>query len=179
MPEAKEIIIESKKHGTVTVLLDQKDWDKVKDYKWHMSSDGYVRAKIKDPKGRTRIKNGYVCAKHADVHMHRLIMGTPSDLFTDHINGNKADNRKSNLRVCTNAENSRNSKPHTNSKSGYKGVSAQPLSRRNPWKANIRVEGKKKHIGCFVTTEEAALAYDEKAKEYFGEFAYLNFPDEV
>ena len=57
MPEAKEIIIESKKHGTVTVLLDQKDWDKVKDYKWHMSSDGYVRAKIKDPKGRTRIKN--------------------------------------------------------------------------------------------------------------------------
>jgi hypothetical protein len=66
MPEVKELIIESKKHGTVTVLLDQEDWDKVKDYKWHISNDGYVRAKIKDPKGRTRIKR--LCIKHATTY---------------------------------------------------------------------------------------------------------------
>ena len=179
MPEVKEIIIESKKHGTVTVLLDQEDWDKVKDYKWHLSSDGYVRAKIKDPKGRTRIKNGYVCAKHADVHMHRLILGTPKGLQTDHINGNTTDNRKSNLRVCNESQNARNRRPRKDNKAGLKGVSAQPLSKRNPWRAKIRIEGKRIYLGCFATAEEAGRAYDKRAKEEWGEFAYLNFPDEV
>ena len=177
MPATKEIMINSKKHGTVTVLLDEEDWDKVKDYKWHISSRGYVRTTIMDPRGRTLIRNGYVCAKSANLFMHRLILNTPKDLQTDHINGNKADNRKSNLRACTNAQNGQNKKPYK-CKSGYKGVSPVPNSKRNPWKASIRVEGKKIHIGVFTTAEKAARAYDNRATKEWGEFAYLNFPEE-
>lgn len=178
MPETKEMIIESKKYGTVTVLLDQEDWDKVKDYKWYLSKDGYVRTKIKDPKGRTRIKNGYVCAMCVDVNMHRLIMNTPKGWCTDHINGNKIDNRKSNLRICTTKQNARNRKPHYNNKSGYKGVSPSG-NRGKPWRAKIYLDGKTEYLGNFHTPEEAARVYDTRAKEEWGEFAYLNFPHEV
>jgi hypothetical protein len=88
----------------------------------------------------------------------------------DHINRIKSDNRISNLRECSPRENSYNTKGQ-NKTSKYKGVSLD----NNKWKAQIRINGIKTTIGRFNTEIEAAKAYDEKAKEFQGDFAVLNF----
>ena len=106
--------------------------------------------------------------------MHRFIMKPKSNEYVDHINGDKLDNRKENLRICTKKENQRNQKVRKDNTSGYKGVA---LMAGKYWRAYITSGGsRQKHLGNFKTKEEAARAYDEKAKEYFGEFARLNFP---
>jgi len=97
-------------------------------------------------------------------------------MHVDHINGNPLDNRKSNLRICTHAENSNNTGPRKNNTSGYKGVYWAKRNKR--WLAQITHNGKQVYIGHYKDKEEAARAYDAKAKEFQGEFAYLNFPDE-
>ncbi len=105
--------------------------------------------------------------------MHRLIMRTPKGMETDHINGNGLDNRRSNLRICTKAQNqmNRNSRHHS---SGFKGVYRRSEHR---WAARIQVHGDRIHLGVFRDPTLAAIAYDEAAMKYFGEFASPNFPD--
>jgi len=102
-------------------------------------------------------------------------MSAPADMQVDHINGNPLDNRRENLRICTRAQNTCNRKAVVNSKSGYKGVTKKNSSRK--WIPEIRKDGKKLYLGSYNTPEEAAKAYDKAAKEIFGEFAKLNFPD--
>lgn len=94
---------------------------------------------------------------------------------TDHINGNTLDNRKENLRICSIAENGRNRKIQKNNTSGYSGVSY--MKGVCKWQATICVNKNKIYLGVFETAEESARAYDSAAKEYFGEFARLNFTD--
>jgi hypothetical protein len=108
------------------------------------------------------------------VFMHRLIMDAPAGLVVDHTNGNKHDNRRSNLRKCTQSENRRNSRKSRGT-SRFKGVSW--LRTRGKWQANIYHDGKSIHLGLFDDEIEAAMAYDRKARELFGEFACLNFPE--
>lgn len=94
----------------------------------------------------------------------------------DHINGDGLDNRRSNLRVCSHAENRRNSKKVSGRRklaSHYKGVSHPS---KNRWTASITVMWKTLHIGSFKTEIEAARAYDEAARNHHGVFARLNFP---
>lgn len=105
--------------------------------------------------------------------MHREIMQTPMELQTDHINGNKLDNRKENLRICTCSENQHNKKIYKNNLSGYKGVYFDKAN--NCWRALIRINGKKIYLGTFYASKDAAKAYDIAAKKYFGEFAVFNF----
>ena len=100
-------------------------------------------------------------------------MNAPAGLVVDHIDGNGLNNRKSNLRVCTQAQNSLNSRPRRNSSSRYKGVSF--YKRDKIWQAQIFYNFRTINIGRFDDEIEAALAYDRKAAELFGEFAYLNF----
>jgi hypothetical protein len=104
--------------------------------------------------------------------MHSVLIGLP---IVDHWNHDTLDNRRGNLRGCSHAENMRNQKIHSSSKSGLKGVWWNKI--RSKWQAQIEVGGIKKHLGLFLSSQDAARAYDTAAKEFHGEFAHLNFPD--
>jgi hypothetical protein len=107
--------------------------------------------------------------------MHRAVMGVEDKRYVDHQNHNGLDNRRKNLRIATWEENCWNKrKPNTNSSSIYKGVMWD--KRRGNWQVMIGYKGKKIFIGYFDDEQEAARAYDAKAKELYGEFAALNFP---
>jgi hypothetical protein len=101
--------------------------------------------------------------------VHRLLMGLkPGDKRqVDHINSNRLDNRRCNLRVCTCRENRRNARKRKDNTSGYKGVIR--LARDGTYRAVLAVGG-------FATAEEAARVYDTMAEVVYGEYALLNFP---
>lgn len=131
------------------ILYDNEDADIVASRRWHVHPTlGYAMG------------GGY--------YMHRVILGlTSPNQISDHINGNKIDNRRANLRVCTRTENNRNRRGVIR-KNGYKGVYLQTNTGR--WAA----EANHKYLGAFATAEEAALAYNRAALELHGEFARLN-----
>ena len=101
----------------------------------------------------------------------RLIMDAPNECVVDHINGNPLDNRRANLRLCTQAENNLN---RGATKGSFKGVWID--KRYGSWIAQIGHNGKRRHLGSFATPEDAARAYDTAARELHGNFAHLNFP---
>jgi len=104
-------------------------------------------------------------------------MQPPPGMMIDHINGNGLDDRRANMRTCTNQQNMRNLRKRRSGSSIYKGVYYD--KRRRTWYARICHNGKNIHLGTFATEIEAARAYDRAARRLFGEFARLNFPDEV
>ena len=107
------------------------------------------------------------------VLMHRAIMDATDGKHVDHINGNRLDNRRKNLRIVTPSMNLANSKKQKNNTSGYMGVSRD---RGGRWRTQLNFQKKRYYGGLHDTPEEAARAYDELAKEIHGEFATLNFP---
>lgn len=158
---AKIPLGENAKNGYAIVDADMA-W--IEGYHWNKSGK-YV--------ARDVFSNGY---KHKML-LHRFILKLSKEDKTlcDHINRNPLDNRKSNLRKADSSQNNMNRGTRSNNTSGYKGVSYDVS--RNKWQSMIACRGERYHIGRFPTKEEAARAYDEKAKELFGEFAYLNFPE--
>lgn len=96
----------------------------------------------------------------------------PAGLVIDHINGERADNRLANLRVCTFQENHYNRKPRSDNKSGFRGVSWH--KQKQKWVAQITVGGKSKFLGFFANPEDAYIAYCKMALEHYGEFARLD-----
>lgn len=109
------------------------------------------------------------------IYMHRQVLHLKDkSLHADHINHNTLDNRECNLRPATYTQNRMNSRIGTRNKSGYKGVSWHKHA--NKFIASLRTDGKLIYLGLFVDPSEAAKAYDRKAKELFGIFAFLNFP---
>lgn len=120
--------------------------------------------------------NGYAVrfphqnGKEITIRMHRVVNQTPDHLFTDHINGDKLDNRRSNLRIATRSQNSWNSKKlRKHNTSGFKGVSWH--KRNQMFHAEIRAFGKHYHLGNFKTAEEASSAYKDASIRLHGEFA--------
>lgn len=107
--------------------------------------------------------------------LHRFVMNAQKGEEIDHISRDTLDNRKSNLRRCTRSQNIANARLNARNSSGYRGVSRDKRTGR--WIAQIQVRSSPRHIGVFDTPLEAALAYDAVAREAFGEFAFLNFPD--
>lgn len=157
----------SGKHG-LTAVVDLDIYRKIQKAGLRFYSSGkgkwlYAQAHIFKGKGNDKV-----------VQLHRWIMDAQPGQVVDHINGDRMDNRRENLRLCTVAENIRNQKRRA-SKSGFKGV----VQKRGRWQASYTYEGKRIYLGYFATAEEAACAYDRAAREAFGEFALLNFPDDV
>ncbi len=145
-------------------LVDDEDYERVAAFRWyaHYSTNTrtfYADRHILTSSGRDRT-----------LTMARFILDAAADAQTDHISHDTLDNRRANLRICTAAENRRNRIHHRNTKSGFKGV----YSQQRRWRAYIRVNGHRLYLGSFATAKEAACAYDDAARKYFGEFAFLN-----
>ena len=140
------------------VLVDAEDMDKIGSYrKWFISTRGDVYAQIH--------KNG----KTTSHKIHRVITNAPVGMDVDHINGNPLDNRRVNLRICTHAENSRNTKLARNNTSGHIGVSWDKS--RKKWSARIKLNYKDIYIGRYETIKDAIEARLNAENKYFGDFA--------
>jgi len=146
-------------------LVDDEDYEELNKYKW-FAHDNYGWTFYARRTGRKADGKRYL------IQMHRVILNAPKDMFVDHIDSNGLNNQRSNLRLCTNQQNNRHARPYSNGSSKFKGVCWH--KRIKEWQANIRIDGKLKHIGYFKNEKDAALAYNVKALEYFGEFALPN-----
>lgn len=143
-------------------LVDKEDYDYLIQWKWYCSAGGYA---VRD-QHITVSKNKY---RKKCIYMHRVILGIPKGMDTDHIDMNLLDNRRCNLRKCTRSQNSFNKKKYKNNKQLYKGV--YKVTKSPKWFSSICVEGDSHYLGIFETQEEAALAYNEASIRYHGEFS--------
>lgn len=150
-----------------STTLDLEDLPLVATHRWHYTSVGYADSRVWDDEGRKQ--------EHQLMHrMHRLILGVTAKLaLADHKNGDRLDNRRTNLRLCTNHQNLMNLGMRPSNTSGFKGVHF--VKKRAKYQATVTLGSKKKFLGLFVAPEDAARAYDAAAMEHFGEFARLNF----
>lgn len=166
-------------------IVDPQDYDRLAAFSWYASKSR--RTWYAQCSGRLDIDLG----KRRHISMHREVMSLPAvskvepsngqilgafdDRFVDHQNHNGLDNRRSNLRIATLAENSFNRrKTSASSTSRFKGVSWD--KREAKWRVQGRLNGRQATIGYFDIEEDAAKAYDAWAKQAFGQFAALNFP---
>jgi hypothetical protein len=149
-------------------LVDDEDFDYLNQWKWfaHKQKKTYYAG-----------RNIFISNKFKTIHMHRVIMKTPDNMEVDHCDFNGLNCQKSNMRNCTHQQNSWNRKSFGSSQ--YLGVSLYTKEHNGIERkyiiAHFETNGVQKHLGHFKTEEEAALAYDAKAKEIYGEFANLNF----
>jgi hypothetical protein len=135
-------------------IIDLDDNEKCSLYKWS------YRKNNNSHKGYARNKDaGY---------LHRYVTNCIDDMIVDHINGNRLDNRKENLRLCTMKENRFNNKNYSTNKSGYPGVSWH--KKAGKWRARIQVQEKQIHLGLFDSLEEAIAARQQAEIDYFGEY---------
>ncbi len=143
-------------------IVDDEDYEKLAQHKWYATflKSGYYAM-------RTAGKNG----KRKATYMAREILNAPKGFHTDHINHNTLDNRKRNLRLATVRQNQGNRRIQNN-RSGYKGVVWVPGV--DKWSPRIRIMGKRVYLGLFKDVKDAALVYNQKAREVFGKYAYLN-----
>jgi hypothetical protein len=147
-------------------IVDDEDYEELMRFPWHVGS-------IRDH-GPYAQRHGYGPGEKRTVSMHRAIMHAPPHVMVDHRNGNGLDNRKANLRFCTNSENQRNRR-QCYGVSIYKGVVFN--KKANKWAARIKHNGVNIWLGCFESEIQAAYAYDDAAHRLFGVFACCNMPD--
>lgn len=149
-----------------SAVVDDEDFDRFSRYRWCLHGDGYA-ARGYNREGKVRI-----------VKLHHEILGIPElGREVDHINGDKLDNRKCNLRFVTHQQNIFNTKKRIAASPGvkpskYKGVVWR--NDRNKWRSSITIDGEKVYLGLFLSEQEAARAYNLAASRLFGEFARLN-----
>lgn len=147
--------------GGAWAVVDAEDWPGASLHLWRLRPDGYVQRSWSEG-GRTF---------HELLHLFVLRGLVPPGALVDHENGLRWDCRKGNLRPATGRENAWNRAPVAGK--AWKGVAEH----RGRWKARIKVDGRSVHLGVYDSPEIAAYAYDKAARELFGEFARLNFPD--
>lgn len=145
-------------------IVDDDDFARVSKFKWHVLVD----SRLHKPSPSSVVSAEKKTRK--TIYLGRFITNAPKGKVVDHINHNIFDNRKSNLRICTQSENTLNRRiPHDN-KSGFKGVHFNGYK----WIALIGVNDKLKYIGGFENRIDAAKAYNEAAIKYHGDFACIN-----
>jgi hypothetical protein len=153
-----------KTRAGVEFEIDDEDYPLVCGFTWReQAGNGYIRTSCNKINHRPTIQ----------VYLHRLIVGKICPYFVvDHIDGNKKNNKKSNLRVCHQRDNTRNqTTARKNNTSGFKGVTEH---RRGLWISRIMVNRRNLYLGIFKTKESAALAYNNAAIKHYKEFAKLN-----
>ncbi|MAS36289.1 MAG: hypothetical protein CL610_19955 [Anaerolineaceae bacterium] len=149
-------------------LVDDADYLWLSGYRWCFSSDGYAVNYYWDETGTKRKRS-----------MHRLLMAeilehrVPRDLQVDHINHQRIDNRRENLRLATRSQNQAYKGLQVNNTSGYKGV----VPNRRKYEVRIRYQGKRFYLGLYTDPVKAALVYDGAARLLYADFAGVNFPD--
>lgn len=149
------------------ILIDECDRHILDGGKWYLRPKKYLYGRMNNDPTRKL------------VFLHRLIMNPPPGLFVDHINGDKLDNRRQNLRVVNKSQNQMNITKYKNKTSIYKGVHAHKQHADKYgvfWVAKYKRDSKNRSIGFFKSEVEAAMAYDIYARLIFGEYARLNFP---
>ena len=150
------IDISTNKYPDTYTLVDDDDFEYLNQWKWCV---------LKAP------KTFYVVRSDPLIYMHREVVHAPKGKVTDHINHDGLDNRKENLRICSIQQNNMN----TSSRKGtskYKGVSWDKATKK--WRSFCNLNKKQYYLGSFETEEKAAMAYNKKAKETYGDFANLN-----
>lgn len=145
-------------------VIDVADVSIVEDRNWcfdNKKTSGYAVSTVckKDGKSTTLL-------------LHRLLMNPSFNLVVDHIDGNGLNNRRSNLRICSTAENSRNQRIKLKNTSGFKGVSWH--KRTQKWQSHIRRDGKGYNLGHFNTPEDAYAAYCQSSDKLHGEFGRVS-----
>jgi hypothetical protein len=158
------IKLNSPKYGVKEVLIDDEDVELTSKFKWQLR---------KDTHGFYCHANGKCINKKREhvILIHRLIMNAPKDKKVDHKNGNGLDNRKCNLRLCTNSENSRNKRQSKQNKLGVRNIY---VTTSGKYAVRLSVKTKvRRRVGVFSTLPEAIQCYNEMAKKYYGEFAVL------
>ena len=174
--EDNEELIKIKLTQGQFAIIDKEDYNKISEYKWFA----------------VKSRNSFYAASHGKkretIKMHRVILGlTERKQVCDHIDHNGLNNSKSNLRVCTDSENAKNTTSRKGASSKYLGVSDSPTRKRKlksggysinernrKWLVQIQCDKKKSYVGRFATEIEAAIAYNKVAIEKFGSFANIN-----
>ena len=161
---AKEIPLTQGKFA----IVDDDDYERVMQFKWFAQrterGTWYAGRHLGSRTNRTRIM------------LHRFLMSARSGQNVDHVNLDGLDCRRSNMRFASRSQNAANRRRLSSNTSGYKGVTYCAQSHK--WRADITFENRQRNLGRFSTPEEAAAAYDDTARELFGAFARLNFPND-
>lgn len=135
------------------ILIDKNDYEKISKHSWCISKTGYAVSNI----------------DHKVTKMHRYILGLSNPkIIVDHINHNKLDNRRKNLRLCSDFENSRNTTVSKNNKLGHLGIS---LTKTGKYRARLMLNRKEIWLGSYHKIEDAIKAREEGEKKYFGKYA--------
>ena len=148
-------------------IVDADDFERLNQYKWHWAHPGYAKRLVSDRSGIRRRQVG--------VYMHRMVRTAPDGMVVDHINREKLDNRKANLRVATRRQNGWNRKfKRKGGKTHYNGIRWD--RNKQTWQVRLTINGRRESFGYYADEEAAAKAYDRIAKKHRGEYAVLNFP---
>lgn len=161
------IALSGRKGAGRVALIDDEDQPLVTPYPWWLVESKRKSGSLRGPYAQTEFRRGD--GRLIKPHMHSLITGYP---MTDHINHDGLDNRRSNLRPATYAQNLHNQRLRDGTSSRYKGVCWHVNHRR--WQAGLTIDSRYIYLGSFTSEEEAAVAYNAAALQAFGAYACLN-----